>query len=86
MNKIKVEWELTSNQRSELMSALQYYRIYLRKSEPTISELITGVTGVIAEEVSTVSSLIDLVSALKCGDPYCSYCGDGEPYVAEWDE
>lgn len=85
MNMIKVEWELTPNQRLELMNALQHYKIHLRKVEPAISELITGVTEVIAEEVSTVSSLIDLVSKLKCGDPHCSYCGDGDHYT-EWDE
>lgn len=71
--KIKVEWELTANQRAELNSAIMAWRSHREKDHTP-------------NEMEDIRVLCELVSSLKCGDPHCSYCGDGEPYYGEWDK
>lgn len=61
MNMIKVEWELTPNQRSILLNALLHHQAHLD----------------LESDLEDTEMLVSLVSKLKCGDPYCNYCAAG---------
>jgi hypothetical protein len=63
METIKVQWELTPSQRSELLNAL----LLLQKRRLKESA---------QNDTTDIEILIGLTSRLKCGDPNCSFCGD----------
>jgi hypothetical protein len=68
MNLIKVKWELTPNQRSELLNAL----LLLRSRRSKEWEYLNDPDW----KDKDIETLINLTAALKCGDPHCSYCGE----------